>query len=176
MGTQKFYRPLIQRDGDGIAEQGGWGNYVDGQYTEGAPLSLVADTRTLIDNDGLGALTNENFLPPDVSTFFDGTNSKILCENGWGLMLTIEMTGKPTTATTTFLDLELDIGAPVGAIYPRTVTFPKGQNVGRPFSFTIGGYALGTFELNGGQWFAQANAAIDLYDIRYIVHRVSKPA
>lgn len=156
-----------------ISDVTGWAVYNDTQYTSGSPFALAGDSvqRTLPNN---AASKIETQKPTDVDTFYDAVGQKITGRNGDGILITVELTGRPTTATATFLEVTVDIGGAVGDIYPRTMTFPKGNGVPRTHSFTVAGYTLDTWEANGGTVEVASNANIDLYGVRYIITRTHK--
>ena len=151
----------------------GWGNYVDSQYPDsGTVLSVSADTDTLIPNDALGSLTNESQLPTDIEKFYDGPTQKIFGPNGDGMAVTLDMIVVPTSAATTLIETWIDIGAPVGELYRRPTTFPKGQGVPRQIVQTTAVYSLDTWETNAGQFWMRANGTCDVYAVRFIFHRL----
>lgn len=153
----------------------GWAVYVDDEYTSGSPFALAGDSvqRTL-PNDAASSLTDESQLPTDVDTFYDEATQKITGRDGDGVLITVELTGRPSTATVTYMEVTVDIGGAVGDIYPRTLTFPKGNGVARTHSFTVAGYTLDTWEANGGEIQVASNANIDIYGVRYIITRTHK--
>lgn len=150
----------------------GWSNHNDNTYTEGSPFQPAADEWTAFDSADYTSL--ETQLPTDVTELFDKVNSLILGRNGDGINITIELTAKPTTANATYLDTAIDIGGGVGRIYPRTLTFPKGQNVARTVSYSFNAYTLDTWEANGGAIVFNPTAAIDIYGLRVILTRQHK--
>lgn len=148
----------------------GWGQYQDTQYTAISPFSLSADTDTILPNNAGAVIETQK--PTDVTTFYDG--SVITGRDGDGLLITIDLTAVPTDAGTTTLEIWVDIGAPVGQLYRRIVTFPKGVGVARPINFTVAGYTLDTWETNGGTVYVRANGTADLYGMRYVLTRSHK--
>ena len=162
--------PSDIRDAVASLDDTGWAQYADTQYTSGAPFSILANTDTLLPNNAAQILDSEK--PSDVTTFYDG--SVITGRNGDGITITVDLTAVPTTASTTSLELWLDIGAPVGELYRRIVTFPKGNGIARPINFTITGYTLDTWETNGATAYVRANGTADLYGIRYVITRTHR--
>lgn len=156
------------------SEWSGWGNYVDDQYTALAPLQLVADTPTLLDNNAAGSLTNETQLPADITSFYDSTTFGILGLDGDAYSITLDFKVKPTEGGATYIEHWIDIGAPVGELYRRITSFPKGINQERDVTTTTSVYTLATWEANGGKVYVQSNGTCDIYDIRFVVFRLHK--
>jgi hypothetical protein len=155
----------------------GWGDYADTQYTEVSPWQPTTGIWEDVPNNALSAIEVQK--PLDISTFYDPITSTILGRNGDGLSLTVEFIAKPTTSSTTFLDVAFFIGGSLGPledgrIYPRLMSFPKGQGEARPLSFNVDGFTSGTWEANGAKVQMKTNAAIDIYKIRYVLTREHK--
>lgn len=93
---------------------------------------------------------------------------------GDGLLFTFECWVIPTSPSTTYVETSVDIAGVVGEIYPRLFTFPKGQGIVRPISFSIGGYTLDTWESNGGQIKIIGNGTFNLYGARVVLTRTHK--
>ena len=148
----------------------GWAEYADNQYTSVSPLSLVANTSTILPNNSGNKIDSQK--PSDVVSFYDG--SVITGRNGDGLTITVDLKAVPTNVSTTTVEIWFDIGGSIGELYRRIITFPKGTGVERPISFTVTGYTLGTWETNGATVYVSANGSVDLYDIRYVITRTHK--
>lgn len=150
----------------------GWAEYADTQYTVGSPFSVTADTDTTIPNNA--GSSREGELPLDITSYYDESNSKIISPTGDGLITSIFFKIKPTTASATRIDVWLDIGSPVGEIYRQSTTLSKGQNIEHGFRMSNGGFSLDTWNANGAIPKINASAAVDMYDIRYVVERLHK--
>lgn len=154
----------------------GWGDYVDSTYTELSPFLLSADTDTVLPNDGVngprGFLPEDSANPGSALNLFDTANNQIIGRNGDGLIVSIEYKVKPATGTATFIDTWIDIGAPIGELYRRTNTFPKGSGVERNIISSQGVYTLGTWEANGGTIYVNSNGPCEVYGIRCLLHRI----
>lgn len=148
----------------------GWGQYQDTQYTQGSPFSLTADTDTILPNNAGSVI--ESQLPTDVAELYDG--SVITGRNGDGILITVDMNATPTSVAATALEVWIDIGAPVGELYRRILTFPKGNGVERAINFSVSGYTLGTWEANGGTVYVRSNGPVDIHAIRYVITRTHK--
>lgn len=149
----------------------GWADYADTQYTSGSPLSVLADTDTLLPNNGLGGVKTQE--PSDGPFYADG---KITGREGDGLLITVDFKVTPTNANTTLLEVWFDIGGSVGELYRRPITFPKGNGVERGVNFTVAGYTLDTWEANGAEVYVRANGTCEIHTIRYVLTRTHKAA
>lgn len=160
----------------GNASATGWATYTDTQYTTGSPLTLVANTDTLLPNNK-GSLI-ESQMPPDVVTFYDG--AVITGRNGDDIIISVDFFITPTSAGTTECEVWFDItggtGTPVNLsnLYRRSITFPKGNGVERKVSFSHSGYTLGTWEANGAVAHISANGTATVHDVAYIIKRTHK--
>lgn len=162
------YQPIDSIVERAVAQNTGWVDVVDTQYTSESPFSLVANTDTVLPNNGQAGVYSQK--PNDVDSFY--ADGKITGRNGDGLLVTIDCVIVPTSANTTSAEVWIDIGGAVGDLYRRIVTFPKGQGVARPLNFTFGGYTLDTWESNGGTVYIRANGGTaDIYSIRYVLTR-----
>ena len=154
----------------------GWGSYTDTQYTSASPLSLLADTDTVIPNNKGTVIETDK--PSDISTFYDGT--VITGRSGDDIIISVDFAVKPTNAGTDFIEVWFDItggtGTPVvlSTLYRRIFSFPKGSGVERRISFSHSGYTLGTWEANGAVLYVKANNTAEIYDISYIIKRTHK--
>lgn len=149
----------------------GWGQYSDTANTcAGTPFAIAADTDTNVPNNAGSVI--ETYKPRDVTTFYDGT--VITGRTGDGLLITVDMIANPTSVSTTYAEVWFDIGAPVGELYRRIITFPKGNGVIRPINFTVAGYTLNTWEANGATVRIRTNGTATICDVRYIITRTHR--
>ena len=129
----------------------GWEVAFDGTYTSGAPLSIPASTRTLMECDGTAPNSNNTYLPTGVTQLWDAVNDKIVSDNvGNAFEVRVQFIADPGAAQTSSLDIEFDIGtggSPV-VIAGRTINASKGA---QPFvvSIAIPLFSLATFVANG---------------------------
>jgi len=154
----------------------GWAQYADTQYPTGSPLSIVANTDTILPNNGLSIIDSQK--PSDVTNFFD--SGKITGRNGDGIAITIDLLVTPTGASATFMEVWLDITGGTGSptnfanLYRRAFYFPLGVGVSRYVSFTVSSYTLGTWETNGAIAMIRSDAALDVSDVRFLITRTHK--
>lgn len=148
----------------------GWADYVDTQYTSESTFSVSADTDTSLPNNAGTARTT--YLPSGLASFYAG--GKILGREGEALLITMDFKVIPGVNCTLIEDW-IDIGSPVGELYRRPSTFPKGQGVVRQIVHTTAVYTLDTWEANGGTVKVRANGDCQIYDIRYVIFRIFAP-
>ena len=160
----------VVEQASGAIQTTGWADYVDTQYTSESPFSLAADTPVDLPNNA-GTVVNSQ-IPDDITAFYDG--EVITGREGDGMIVTINFDALPTNANTTYLEVWIDIGGSVGELYRRIVSFPKGNGVVRPVTMSTAVYTLDTWESNGGTVRVSANNTCDIYDIRYLFHRLHK--
>lgn len=163
--------PQDLRDTVASLDDTGWAQYADTQYTcSGTPFSIIADTDTVLPNNAGQVLASER--PVDIPSFYNG--SVITGRTGDGVLITVDLTATPTSAAATYVELWFDIGAPVGELYRRIATFPKGNGAPRPVNFTVSGYTLGTWETNGATVYVRSNGPINVCNTRYVITRTHR--
>lgn len=168
-----IFRPIIELPPVGSTNNLGWGAYVDDQYTFASPFSIAANTDTILPNNA-GASTIETYKPNDITTFYDGT--VITGRTGDGISLTIEMKVTPSVAAN-YVELWIDIGGSIEPLYRQISSFPKGAGVERNIVFNVASaYTLDTWEANGGTVYVRSDGGCDIYGIRYLIARNSRPA
>ena len=151
----------------------GWEDHVDSVYTSASPLVLSAGVKVTLPNDGAGPFSRTAYSPAD-RALYDPVANAIVGSTGDIIGFNLDFKARPTSAGTTTLETSVDIGAPVGEIYTRLFTFPKGNGVERPILSTTIAYTLGTWEANGGVPKVVANGPCEIYDIRLVVTRLFK--
>jgi len=150
----------------------GWGDYADTQYTEGSPFAVAANTDTRLPNNaGAGPRFQ---VPADVDTFYDESTQTITGRNGETILVQFEFSASiPGQQNGTYIELWMDIGGAVGELYRGVVTsFPKGANLAAGVRDLVGPYTLDTWEANGAGVWVRANSAVNLWGIRYVIHRL----
>lgn len=150
----------------------GWADYVDTQYTDIAPFSVLADTDTVLPNNAGAVL--DAYKPELIDTFYNGTT--ITGSTGDARLITLSLNALPTSANTTQIEFWFDIGGAVGELYRRISGFPKGNGVIRPITLSTGVYTLDTWQANGATVYVRANGTVDLYDIRYVITQLHTAA
>jgi len=179
-GTGDGLRTAFDKVNDNATElynTSGWGYYVEDQAV--ASTQVITTTPSLLQIDGLGLLTNTDYLPHEIrgiSDLWDGVNNKITpvgIGDGYTLRLDLQITAK--TATPTELILELDIS---GAATPTSIIVERviGTSKTPPYTVSIGFpiFTLTNFNNNGGQIFLRTDAGTVTLTKRQIsIHRIS---
>lgn len=150
-----------------------WADYADSQYTQASPFALTKNTDTILPNDGLnGIMTYEGSNP-----MYDATTQKVTGENGGTRLITLSCNVLPASGgnAPNYIEFWFDIGGAVGELYRRLSTFPKGSGVVRPITLTTYVYTLDTWEANGADMYVSSDGNCDIYDIRYVIARITQP-
>ena len=150
----------------------GWATYVDGIYTSASPFSLAGATSATLPNAASSIIDSQK--PIDITTFYDSSNSTITGRNGDGVNIVIEFKARPTTSSSTRLTVAIDIGGAIGEIYPRDFLLTKGIGTEHYYLSSFNAYTLNTWETNGGTVKIISTAAVEIYDIRYVITRTHK--
>lgn len=88
-------------------------------------------------------------------------------------MLTVEYKAARASGTQDFRMLNwIDIGIPV-KLYNRPISM-EGSSSEETVTWTTGVYTLDTWEANGGGLMIESPVAIDIWDIRFVPHRLHK--
>lgn len=151
----------------------GWAVYRDTTYTSSSPLVILQGDTDPILNDGLNNI--DDYLPTDVSTFYDEANNKIQPQNvGDYYMLTVRFVAENSTSNG-YGTIGVDIGGLLGVRFKEVIVFPKGPNTPHDFSVEMPFYSLDTFIANGGIPVLNAESGdISLWDIEFQIVRIHK--
>lgn len=104
----------------------GWADYVDDQYTSGSPLSLAADTATVLPNNA--ATVRETQKPQDVNTFYTPAS---LAYDGGTQAFTIgeTVTGGSSGATAEIQEISGDASSGLLFLGEITGTFTNNEAI-----------------------------------------------
>jgi hypothetical protein len=158
---------------EGLASVEGWAVYVDSQYTVGSPLVIGQGTTANITING-GAGTIRTYLPYGVTDLYDVNTGLITpAQIGDGYAISFSFKAKPSTNNGVLI-FGIDLGAPIGRRFLKTIILARGTNLEHDYYFTVTAYALDTFVANGGQIQITADSGdIDAYDFLVQIHRMS---
>ena len=136
--------------------QTGWDFHLDGEFTSGAPRTILAGVRTKVTIDGAlenrGHPVTAHAIP---GHFWDTTTNKLVPPNinDFGFVR-LAMVGQSTAASVNRFELELDVG---GGSYPviwqETGVFAKGAGNPQNFNFNMNMFAGPEFVANGGEFY-----------------------
>lgn len=150
----------------------GWADYTDDQYTTGSAFSVSANTRTKIPNNA--GTKREQELPLDYPNgLYDDVTGKILGQPGDSLLITVEFKIRRASGNGSFLlTSDFDIGGVIPPLYPRVQSLAgqSEQNV----TFTTAVFTLDTWAANGADFNVESSVAVELFGIRYVIHRLHK--
>jgi hypothetical protein len=147
----------------------GWVTHSDTQYTEALPLSIVADTDTLIPNNGL--VRNVSQAPKEFA-LYDPTTQKIHAQFGDFVTLQVEFSIVPTEPNATFREVWLDTSEP--HLHRDIFSFPKGQGIARSIHFVFAAGVLSDWTTTGARTVLRVNGTANIYDIVYDIGVVYK--
>lgn len=161
--------------GGSTSRDTGWVSITDTTKTSGTPLSLIANTRTLLSLNADSVIEPHAPTGTTASDFYNNTSKKLFgATEGDSYDLRITFTADPAT-TNTNLFWELDIGGSQGVIFEDSKPLLKGSAAER-YVQIIPYFTLGTFQANGGDLYLEATSDTDIYDISALLVRTSKGA
>ncbi len=133
----------------------GWDFHIDGEFTVGAPRTILAGVRTKVTIDGLASDLGHPITGHDPAQFWNQTTNKIEPSNlnDFGFVR-LAMTGQSTSQAVNRFDVELDVSTgsfPI--IYQETAVFAKGAGNPQYFNFNIPLFAGPDFFANGGEFY-----------------------
>lgn len=156
----------------------GWAYYVTDTFTEAAPLEIEADELVILPLNKLGPGTDESNLqfPLINHDFINGAGLFYPFGDEDAYTLRLNFKARPLQIGGS-LELQLNIGPPIGVIYTKSepISFEAGSI--DSFSFAIPIFTAGTFLANGGQFWLKPNVPIEVFDVDLvvIVHYVEVP-
>lgn len=146
----------------------GWASYVDTMYTSVSPFSVSAGVTVALPNNAGTIIDNQK--PDDITSFYQ--SGKITGRNGDNLNAMFYFWAIPS-ATNAELDIWVDIGGSIGAIYVQTIYFrgtsPKGVLYSLPSAYTGA-----TWETNGGTIYIKPSVNMQFYGMTYNFDRSHK--
>lgn len=141
----------------------GWASYIDTQYTNLSPFTLLANTDTKVPNNAGTKVETQK--PIHVTTYWDEVTQKITGRNGDGLDIMLYWVGIPS-AQNAELDVWIDIGGAVGELYRQTFLFRGTNQKGILYSLPSA-YTLNTWEANGGDIYMRSSVNMDMYGFTF---------
>lgn len=170
-GTWSSIAELINNNFDDLFNHTGWAEYTDTQYTTSNPFLILANTDTKIPNNAGAVKEQELPTPYNSSGFYNTTTQKILGLAGDSIIITIEAKIRRQSGAQDY-DVRqwFDIGGSVPPLYERTIGVKGNQEKG--ITSTTTAFTLDTWESNGADFMMNATTDIELFNIRYIIHRL----
>lgn len=159
------------------SQESGWAVYSTSLYTEALPLVVPQGTTATVIIDGLGSPTITSFLPDGVSELVDLVTGKIsptAVGNGYAFTFSFKASNTSSNGSAT---QSVNIGGSFGQIFARNFRFPRGTNIAHNFTLTTVGYALDTFNANGGAIeITSDQGSSTIWDFSVQVHALSVAA
>lgn len=151
---------------------GGWARYDDNQYTSGSPLTVTADTVSIVLPNN-GATTIETYMNSTTS-FYNSTTQKVQMEKE-GDVYSMVVVFKAQTNNASQAHFELSLTSTGPTPYERvsnSYSFAKGNDTPQNFYSAFNFYGDLDFVTNGNQWkISSFGADVLVYDIIYFIQR-----
>jgi len=151
---------------------GGWARYDDGQYTSGSPLTVTADTASIVLPNN-GATTIETFMN-STKAFYDPTTQKIQMQNvGDVYSMVVVFKAQSSNVSQAHFDISLSgIGPTPYDRVSNTFLFAKGNDTPQNFYLSFHFYGDEDFVTNGNQWTITCTGAdVLIFDVIYFIQR-----
>jgi hypothetical protein len=147
----------------------GWARYLDTQYTEASPLSLVTDTLTTLTNNAGTVIRSHS----SIDFYQNGVNSKFYGQNLSDVyIVTVEFKASAPNANQTHLDLSIQNGGGNIQNLEIALSYIKGNNVTQVFHTMFQYYIDQNFLDNGASLHIQSHGGVSsIWDIEYFVQR-----
>ena len=147
----------------------GWARYLDTQYTDVSPLSLVTDTLTTLPNNAGTVIRSHS----SIDFYQNGVNSKFYGQNLSDVyIVTVEFKASAPNANQTHLDLSIQNGGGNIQNLEIALSYIKGNNVTQVFHTMFQYYIDQNFLDNGASLHIQSHGGVSsIWDIEYFVQR-----
>ena len=147
----------------------GWARYLDTQYTEASPLSLVTDTLTTLTNNAGTVIRSHS----SIDFYQNGVNSKFYGQNLNDVyIVTVEFKASAPNANQTHLDLSIQNGGGNIQNLEIALSYIKGNDVTQVFHTMFQYYIDQNFLDNGASLHIQSHGGVSsIWDIEYFVQR-----
>jgi len=152
----------------------GWGRYMDTEYTEASPLSLAADTLTILPNNKGNVLTSDSF----VDYYQNDTNQKIKGDNLNDVyIITVEWKAQAPNANQTHLNLSIQNGGGIIENLDIALAYIKGNAIPQVFHNMLQYYIDQSFLDNGASLYIQSHGGTStIWDIEYFIQKTQNYA
>lgn len=147
----------------------GWARYIDTQYTSASPLSLSADTLTILPNNS-GTVIRSH---PSIDFYQNGVNSKIYGQNLNDVYaITVEWKAQAPNANQTHLNLSIANGGGLIENLDVSLAYIKGNSTTQVFHNIFQYYIDQDFLDNGASLNIQSHGGTStVWDIQYFIQR-----
>jgi len=147
----------------------GWARYIDTEYTAAAPLSLVADTLTVLPNN-MGNVVRSH---SSIDFYENGSNQKIYGQNLNDVyIITVEWKAQAPNANQTHLNLSIQNGGGIIENLDIALAYIKGNAIPQVFHNMFQYYIDQSFLDNGASLYIQSHGGTStIWDIEYFTQR-----
>ena len=147
----------------------GWARYLDTQYTEASPLSLVANTLTFLPNNK-GTVVRSH---PSIDFYQNGVDQKIYGQNLNDVyIITVQFRAQSPNANQTHLDLTIENGGGNIQNLEIALAYIKGNETPQFFHNVFHYYIDQNFLNNGASININSHGGTStIWDIEYFVQR-----
>ena len=147
----------------------GWGRYMDTEYTEASPLSLAADTLTILPNNKGNVITSDSF----VDYYENDANQKIKGDNLNDVyIITVEWKAQAPNANQTHLNLSIQNGGGVIENLDIALAYIKGNATTQVVHNIFQYYIDQSFLDNGASLYIQSHGGTStVWDIEYFIQK-----
>lgn len=152
----------------------GWGRYLDTEYTEASPLSLAANTLTVLPNNKGTVITSDSF----VDYYQNDTNQMIKGDNLNDVyIITVEWKAQAPNANQTHLNLSIQNGGGVIENLDVALAYIKGNSVTQIFHNIFQYYIDQSFLNNGASLYIESvGGTSTVWDIEYFIQKTQSYA
>ena len=152
----------------------GWGRYMDTEYTEASPLSLAANTLTILPNNKGNVITSDSF----VDYYENDPNQKIKGDNLNDVyIITVEFKAQTPNANQTHLDLTIENGGGVIENLEIAMAYVKGNATTQVFHNIFQYYIDQDFLSNGATIKIQSHGGTStIWDVEYFIQKTQNYA
>ena len=144
----------------------GWIDAVDTEYTEQSPLSVPANTPTLMTINELANRDDQG--PQNIDLF---ANDRVTGRYGDLIGVKLRFKVKKVGNAATFINFKFDIGSGLNEIIveDRNVTLRKGAGVENPVHASFIAYTYDTWEANGARIILESDGEVEVYGMSMVL-------
>jgi hypothetical protein len=169
-GFKKLSNKELDNNFIELRTSSGWAAYYDTQYTSDSPLSISADTATLIPNNA--GITFDKQKPKDINTFYNKDTQKVVGLEGDAILANGRFKIRPTNSSASYADFWFQVNG--STAYEETISFPKGEGQVKHVNLSEGMFINEDWANLGGSLYIKSNGPVELFDISYLFIRAHK--
>lgn len=152
----------------------GWGFYADGETNP--TTQLITTTASVLSIDGLGSISDQDFMPTDSAPFWDTVNNTVDGDNvGDGYVIRLGVNVSADTGNPSYIRAQVDIGTlstPSIVIAERIISVSKTPPY--PLGASFNYFTLTTFIANGARLFLSTDTGtVSLESREVLISKIS---